>query len=556
MDSKWWQKEVVYQIYPRSFKDTNDDGIGDINGITLQLDKLKDLGITMIWICPIYKSPMIDNGYDISDYYKLNPEFGTLEDLTNLIIEAKQRNIKIILDLVINHTSNEHPWFKAALKDSHSKYRNYYIFKHGNGGNKPNNWRSLFGGSAWEKLPNENTYYLHVFHKKQPDLNWENKEMRENIYKMINWWLDKGISGFRIDSITFIKKDQDYSSVSSDGPDGLASITRKSRNRPGIEKFLKELRKRTFDNYNCVTIGEAPGVPYKQYGDYVGKDGYFSMIFDFHYVDIDVENGSEWWKRADWKVNDLKQLIFKSQKVLQKFGWSANFLENHDQPRSVSKFIKDPNFQNEIGAKAIGAMYFFLRGTPFIYQGEELGMLNANRKNIDDFDDISSLDNYKRAMLAGFSSKEALKFVNLRSRDNTRSPYPWSSEKYADFSVTKPWISLSGKEKEINYRDQKEDKNSVLEFYKKMIALRNESEYSGALTNGCFAEIKDVPDSVIAYQRDEKTQIDSYTNLSSKKVSFKAARFNKTILNNYFDIEKENDQIVLKPYQTILVERM
>src|SRR5699024_5760402 len=378
----------------RSFYDTNDDGIGDIKGITKKLSYLKDLGITMIWICPIYKSPIDDNGYDISDYYQINHEFGNMKDVEELIAHGKEKGIKIVLDLVINHTSDEHPWFQDVLNDPlNSEYKDYYIIKNGNDGMPPNNWRSVFGDSVWKPFKNtDDLYYFHSFGSKQPDLNWENKHVREALFEMVNYWLDKGIAGFRVDAITFIKKDQNYDNHPADGVDGLVKVTKKGRNQPGIEKFLHELQERTFAKHDCVTIGEAPGVSYDQYGDFIGENGYFSMIFDFRYADLDVASGSEWFKRIDWNIKDLKELIFTSQIEIQKVGWGANFLENHDQNRSISKYIKTEKNRHFYSASMLGAMFFFLRGTPFIYQGQEIGMTNFKRKSIKEFDDISSID--------------------------------------------------------------------------------------------------------------------------------------------------------------------
>lgn len=462
-EQNFWKEEVVYQIYPKSFYDSNGDGIGDIKGITQKLGYLAELGVTMLWICPIFTSPMVDNGYDIADYKGIQAEFGTIEDLTELIEAAKARGMKLILDLVVNHSSDEHAWFQAALADPESPYRDYYIFKAGKAGNLPNNWRSIFGGSVWEPVPNEdNMYYFHTFDKRQPDLNWENPALRQEIYEMINWWLEKGIAGFRIDSITFIKKDQDYGDVEIDGSDGLGSVKNKTRNRPGIEKFLTELNRETFQKYRCVSVGEAPGVPYDQYDQYIGEDGYFNMIFDFHYADVDVENGSEWFRRTNWQTQDLKELVFKSQNAIQKSGWGANFLENHDQPRSLSKYITDERYQNEIGAKALGTIFFFLRGTPFIYQGQEIGMKNFQRESIEDFNDVSSIDNYHRSLLEGFSKEEALNFVNQRSRDNTRTPFPWNATVNAGFSKSnESWLKLTGDQAEVNAADQINRSDSV-----------------------------------------------------------------------------------------------
>jgi len=364
VNTTWWKNEIFYQIYPASFKDSNNDGVGDIQGIIQELPKIHKLGITSIWLSPIYKSPMVDNGYDISDYQSVNPQFGTMDDLEDLINEAKSLGIKIIMDLVINHTSNQHKWFQDAVKNPNSPYKNFYIFKQGHDSLPPNNWRSNFGkGSSWTLIPGKtNTYYHHVFSKEQPDLNWENPVLRSALYDMINWWLKKGIAGFRIDAITFIKKDQDFASITPDGNDGLGKVKRKTENRPGIEKFLSELNEHTFKPANAVTVGEASGVNYDQLNSFIGKKGYFSMIFDFHYADIDVKSGSEWYRKNDWTTAELNAAIVKSQLSIQKYGWGANFLENHDQPRSINKYIKDSNHQNEIGSKALAILFFFLRG--------------------------------------------------------------------------------------------------------------------------------------------------------------------------------------------------
>ncbi|AOG60881.1 alpha-glucosidase [Spiroplasma helicoides] len=546
---KWWMNEIVYQIYPKSFKDSNNDGIGDINGITEKLDYLKDLGITMIWICPIFKSPMADNGYDISDFKDIDPQFGSMQDFEKLLRESKKVGIKILLDLVVNHTSDEHEWFKKALEDKNSKYKNYYIFKKGIDGQPPNNWRSIFGGSVWEKVDDE--YYFHAFHKKQPDLNWENKEMREEIYAMINWWLEKGIAGFRIDSITFIKKDQDYSSLPSDGADGLVTCKHKTRNRPGIEHFLLELKEKTFAKYDALTVGEAPGVDYNDFTKYIGEDGYFSMIFDFKYADIDVESGTDWFKRTNWKVSDFKNKLFKSQEEIQKIGWSANFLENHDQPRVLSKLIKEPEFQNETAAKALAILLMTLRGVPFIYQGQELGMKNFVRNNIREFDDISSIDNYYRSIKEGFTEQEALNFINLRSRDNTRTPMLWNLEKGFGFSEAKPWIEYSNHNDGICSIN-----NNVYDFYKKLISLKKESEYSELITFGKFSSIEIDKEAIICFSREyNNKKLLVFINLGAQEVNIEApTKIKNVILNNYEDIKILDKKITMKPYQGIIVE--
>ena len=552
-DKKFWKEEVVYQIYPKSFYDSNNDGIGDIKGITEKLDYLAELGVTMLWICPIFTSPMVDNGYDIADYKGIQKEFGTMADLNKLIEAAKARGIKLILDLVVNHSSDEHAWFQAALADAKSPYRDYYIFKSGKEGNPPNNWRSIFGGSVWEPVPNEeNLYYFHTFDKRQPDLNWENPALRRDIYEMINWWLSKGIAGFRIDSITFIKKDQDYSDVAVDGSDGLGSVKEKTRNRTGIETFLAELNRETFQKYECVSVGEAPGVPYEQYDQYIGSDGYFNMIFDFHYADVDVENGSEWFRRTNWQPQDLKELLFKSQTAIQNSGWGANFLENHDQPRSLSKYITDERYQNEIGAKALGALFFFLRGTPFIYQGQEIGMKNFQRTTIEDFNDVSSIDNYQRSLLEGFSEKEALDFVNQRSRDNNRTPFQWDASDKAGFSEVTTWLKLTGDQKQVNAADQINQANSILTFYKKMIQLRNHSIYRDTLIYGDFVPLE-TADAVIGYERVGEKTLQIFVNLSNQKHKVQAS--GEILLNNYPTIELTDGTQVLQPYQAVVIRK-
>ena len=552
MEKKWWQKEVVYQIYPKSFYDSNNDGIGDIPGIIEKLDYLHELGVTMLWICPFFKSPMDDNGYDISDYYELAPEFGTKEDLDELINQAKTLGIKIIMDLVLNHTSDEHSWFQAAIKDSNSKYHDFYIFKDGK---EPiNNWRSVFGGSVWEKLENRDEMYLHCFGKKQADLNWENPELREALYEMINYWLARGIAGFRVDAITFIKKDLSFVSCEPDGSDGLVKCTKTCRNQPGIGIFLKELNERCFKKYDCVTVAEAAGVNYNELEEFIGEKGHFSMIFDFKYADLDIASGSEWFKRLDWTVKELNDKIMESQIEMQKHGWSANFIENHDQPRATTKYLKAAA-NNLDAVKMLGAMYFFLRGTPFIYQGQELGMTNFEWGSIEDFNDISSIDQYYRSMEEGLTKKEALRVINLRSRDNSRTPFPWSNEAFGGFSKVKPWIKMNDNYQIINVKKQLNDNDSVFSFYQEMIKLRQESIYSDLLIYGDIEPLE-APESVIAYRRKLGIQeVSCYYNFSDQKTVIKISKQGiYPILNNLKEIEIKNDNLILKAYQALLLQ--
>ena len=573
LDKKWWQKEVGYQIYPRSFYDSNNDGIGDLNGITAKLDYLKELGITLIWVCPIFKSPMDDNGYDISDYYDVNPEFGTKEDLERLIKEAEKRGIKIILDLVINHTSDEHEWFLEALKNPESKYRNYYIFKRGKNGLPPTNWRSHFGGSAWEKVEGEadengnEMYYLHLFTKKQPDLNWENPEVREELYKMVNYWLEKGIAGFRVDAINSIKKDEDYLNLPVDGADGLAHNVKYTLNQPGIEEFLSELAKETFKKYNCMTVAETPMLEYERYNDFIGEDGFFSMIFDFSYADLDMTKGGFYYSLRDIPTIELREAIFESQLTQQKYGWGAPFLENHDLPRSLNKFFGEK--ANETNAKLLGNVFFFLRGTPFIYQGQEIGMDNFVRKDISEFDDIASKDQYQRALGEKFSTEEALYFVNKRSRDNSRTPMQWNEGKNAGFSEDeniKSWIKLTGSQAVTNVKNQLNDEKSIFAHYKKMIDLRQNGKYSDCLIYGDFIPVPLENEKIIAYVRKYGNQkllcISNFSELKqevklndiAKVLGEKEITLGEILINNFDKIGKDDKKLNLEGFQSLLVE--
>jgi len=573
LDKKWWKKEVGYQIYPRSFYDSNNDGIGDLNGITEKLDYLKNLGITLIWVCPIFKSPMDDNGYDISDYYDVNPEFGTKEDLEKLIAEAEKRGIKVILDLVINHTSDEHEWFLEALKNPESKYRNYYIFKRGENGLPPTNWRSHFGGSAWEKVEGEadengnEMYYLHLFTKKQPDLNWENPEVRKELYKMVNYWLEKGIAGFRVDAINSIKKDARYLDLPVDGADGMAYNVEYTLNQPGIEEFLSELAKETFKKYNAMTVAETPMLEYERYNDFIGDDGFFTMIFDFSYTDLDMTKDGFYYSLRDIPTIELRDAIFESQLTQQKYGWGAPFFENHDLPRSLNKFFGEK--ANETNAKLLANVFFFLRGTPFIYQGQEIGMDNFVRNDISEFDDIASKDQYQRALGEGFSSEEALYFVNKRSRDNSRTPMQWDNSKNAGFSKdenSKSWIKLTGSQATTNVVDQINDKDSIFSHYKKMIDLRQNGKYSDCLTFGDFISVPLENEKIIAYVRKYKNQkvlcISNFSELKqevklseiAKALGEKEIKIGEILINNFDEFEKDGEKVVFEGFQSLLVE--
>ena len=500
----WWLDEVVYQVYPRSFQDSNHDGIGDIRGIISRLDYIRDLGVTMIWVSPVYKSPMVDMGYDISDYQDIDPQFGSMADFKELLAEANKRGMKIIMDLVVNHTSDEHEWFQAALADKQSPYRDYYIFKTTTDGEVPNNWRSLFGGSTWTEVPGEpGTYYFHSFAPEQPDLNWENPAMRRDIYDMINWWLEMGVAGFRIDAITHLKKDLDWASLPSDGPDGLVSVLKKGQNRPGIDDFLGELKAETFAKYDAVTIGEAYGVPDEDLNKYIGPDGYFSMIFDFSYMNIEVENTDEWYRgRSEWTTSDLRERMFNSQKQVHDIeGYLSNVLENHDQPRVLSKLISNSAYRTETAAKTLATMYYFLPGVPVIYQGQELGMKNFNRESIDDFNDVSSINNYEMALQGGLTEAEALDVINKKSRDNGRVPMQWTPDKFGGFSDQVPWLAMGDDRDGVDVQTELANPESVLHYYQALGQLRQNQLWRDLIVSGEFYPLSGMPADVIAYQR-------------------------------------------------------
>lgn len=555
-NTRWWKGEIVYQVYPRSFQDTNNDGIGDLQGVIQHLDYLKSLGVTMIWLSPVYQSPMVDMGYDISDYQAIDPQFGTMADFDQLLVEAKKRGIKLIMDLVVNHTSDQHTWFKQALADPSSPYRKYYIFKKTTDGKVPNNWRSIFGGSTWTEVPNEpGTYYFHTFAPQQPELNWENPKLRQAIYQMINWWLDKGIAGYRIDAITHLKKDLDWASLPPDGDDGLVAVTKKGQNRPGLNKFLDELKAATFDKYNAVTVGEAYGVPAGDLPQFIGPDGYFSMIFDFSYLNIDIANVDEWYRgKADWSIKELKDTIFSAQEsIKQAGGWTANVLENHDQPRVLSKLIRNKAEQTPQAAKALAAMYYFLPGVPFIYQGQEIGMKNFQRTKISEFNDVSSINNYQMALKAGFQPQQALELLNDRSRDNARTPMQWNNTSFGGFSKTQPWLNMGNDRQEINVTDENLDPTSVLNFYRAMGKLRHNPHYQSTLIDGRLIELP-APDDVIAYQRQLGEQIISvFVNLSaeSQKVSLPTGSL---LLNSQTNLVQDATNLILHPYQAVVFE--
>lgn len=510
MQKLWWHDAIVYQVYPRSFQDSNGDGIGDLPGITARLSYLQALGINTLWLCPTFASPMVDNGYDISDYYAVNPEFGTLEDLRALIAQAQAHGIRVLLDLVLNHTSDQHAWFQSALESPSSPYRDFYIFRDGVDGGPPNNWRSNFGGSAWVQAP-DGQYYLHVFAREQPDLNWENPAMRSALYEMIHWWMDQGVAGFRIDAICFIKKDQSFRDLPPDGPDGLADVAPRCLVQPGIEDFLAEMRDAAFAPRQAFTVAEANGVLPEQLQNFIGENGFFSTIFDFTYTDIDLKSGN-WFDASGFTWRDMRDAIFANQASLQGVGHGAPYLENHDQMRSPNKYLK-PHQRTDSAIKALGMLYFFLQGIPFVYQGQELGMGNHPWQSIDDFDDVSSRAQYEAALAYGLSEAEALAAIAHRARDNARTPMLWTDAAHAGFSTDTPWLPVHPGFPRINAEAQQQSDASIWAFYRNMLRIRR--EHSRLFFDGAFLPLCEDAKDVIAYERAlDGTRICVYCNFS------------------------------------------
>lgn len=504
MIKKWWHDKVAYQIYPKSFLDTNGDGIGDLRGIISKLDYLKKLGIDIIWLSPIYKSPFVDQGYDISDYYAIAEEFGTMEEFDELLAEAKKRDMYIIMDLVINHCSDQHEWFQKALADPDGEYADYFYFRKGRNGNPPSNLRSYFGGSCWEPVPGTDKYYLHMFAKEQPDLNWENPLLREKLYEMINWWLEKGLAGFRIDAIINIKKDLDFPDFKPDGPDGLAGCWKMVDEVDGVGELLEDLKKHTFQKYEAFTVGEVFNMKEGELDAFIGENGHFSTIFDFSaHMLSEGEHG--WYDAPPVDFKEWRKAITDSQLRVQNCGLEANIIENHDEPRGVSRFLPD-YAQNPTGAKMLGTISVLLRGIPFIYQGQEIGMQNAVWNTVDEYNDINTIDQYHTAKDAGLTDKEALEACSRLSRDNARTPMQWNAEKNAGFTTGTPWLKVNDNYTEINMETQDTDPDSVLNYYRKLIALRKSPAYKEVFAYGEFLPVYQNTSSVMAYYRKTENQ--------------------------------------------------
>lgn len=546
MKKTWWKESVVYQIYPRSFMDSNNDGIGDLKGITSKLDYLKDLGIDVIWLSPVFKSPNDDNGYDISDYEDIMDEFGTMSDFDELLSEAHNRGIKIIMDLVVNHSSDEHKWFVEARKSKDNPYRDYYIWRDGKDGSTPNNWDSIFSGSAWEYDEETNQYFLHLFSKKQPDLNWENENLRQAVYSMMKFWLDKGIDGFRMDVCNLFSKAEGLPDIGEEGPEGIYM------NGPKIHDYLHEMNKEVLSKYDIMTVGETPGVSPKHARDYVGEDrDELNMVFHFELMDL--PNASDKFYKKPYKLTDIKKIFMKWYDGLENIGWNSLFMNNHDQPRMVSRFGNDSKYRIE-SAKMLATLIHTFKGTPYIYQGEEIGMTNIYFDDIKKYRDIETI-NYYNEKIKNEDEKSLIERIKITSRDNARTPMQWDDSLNGGFSKSTPWIDVNPNYKQINVKESLEDSNSIFNYYKELINLRHNND---TIVYGDVKLIYPENESIFAYTRNlDDEQLMVVLNFYENEIDFKIPDnidINKleTILSNYKDKIIKNETIKLRPYEAIV----
>ena len=546
MKKTWWKESVVYQIYPRSFMDSDNDGIGDIKGITSKLDYLKNLGIDVIWLSPVFKSPNDDNGYDISDYEDIMDEFGTMSDFDELLSEAHNRGIKIIMDLVVNHSSDEHKWFVEARKSKDNPYRDYYIWRDGKDGSTPNNWDSIFSGSAWEYDEETNQYFLHLFSKKQPDLNWENENLRQAVYSMMKFWLDKGIDGFRMDVCNLFSKAEGLPDIGEEGPEGIYM------NGPKIHDYLHEMNKEVLSKYDIMTVGETPGVSPKHARDYVGEDrDELNMVFHFELMDL--PNASDKFYKKPYKLTDIKNIFMKWYDGLENIGWNSLFMNNHDQPRMVSRFGNDSKYRIE-SAKMLATLIHTFKGTPYIYQGEEIGMTNICFDDIKKYRDIETI-NYYNEKIKNEDEKSLIERIKITSRDNARTPMQWDNNLNGGFSKSTPWIDVNPNYKQINVKESLEDSNSIFNYYKELIKLRHNND---TIVYGDVKLIYPENESIFAYTRNlDDEQLMVVLNFYENEIDFKIPDnidIDKLeiILSNYKDKVIKNETIKLRPYEAIV----
>lgn len=556
MEKKWWKESVVYQIYPRSFCDSNGDGIGDLNGITGKLDYLKELGVDVIWLSPVYKSPNDDNGYDISDYQAIMDEFGTMEDFDRMLATAHEKGIKIMMDLVVNHTSDEHKWFIESRKSTDNPYRDYYIWRPAKeDGSLPNNWGSCFSGPAWEYDKTTDMYFLHLFSKKQPDLNWDNPAVRQEVFDMMNWWLKKGVDGFRMDVISLISKEPGLPDKEP-GINGYATFN-VSANGPHVHEYLQEMRQKALNNADTITVGECSGVTLEEAKKYARSDEKeLNMVFQFEHMDVDSDEKAGKWTTRKMELRDLKKILTRWQKGLQDIAWNSLYWENHDQPRSVSRFGNDSDEYREISAKMLATCIHMMQGTPYVYQGEELGMTNCPFNTLDNFRDLESINAFHELTEQGkMTEEDMMAAISYKGRDNARTPMQWDNSAYAGFSTAKPWIMVNPNYTKINARDQVNREDSVFKYYQKLIKLRHESEL---IVYGTYDLILDDDKDIYAYIRtlgDEKLIV--YCNFSenTREVELPEEFTNgKVLISNYSDV-KVNPKITLRPYEAIVIQK-
>ncbi len=552
MKEQWWHDKVAYQIYPKSFYDSNGDGIGDIPGIIDKLDYLKYLGIDIIWISPVYESPQADQGYDISDYYKIDPVFGTMDDMDRLLSEAKKRDLYILMDLVANHCSDEHEWFLKAKEDPEGEYGNFFYLADQKDG-IPCNWRSYFGGSVWEPMEGTDKYYLHLFHKKQPDLNWENPRVREEIYKIINWWLDKGLAGFRIDAIINIKKPLPFKDYPADRDDGMVDHTTVLDNAEGIGVFLEEMKEKTFSRYGAFTVAELFNEKPEELEDYIGDDGYFSSIFDFneHLIGLNP-NGA--YLDADVTPEEYKKAVFDAQRRSADIGFYSNIIENHDEARGVSRYL--PAGAGEAAKKMLAGLYFMLRGLPFIYQGQEIGMENEVVSSIDEVDDVITRAEYETALDAGIEPDRALQLVMRNSRDNSRTPMQWDGSDNAGFTTGTPWLKTNPDYHFINVDEQLSRDDSLLNFYRTLIAIRKDERYKGTLVYGSLTPYLEEQKDLMAYLRsgEDMTLLIIGNYQADPQTADLPSDVKSIILNNFEDADIRERTVFLKGWQYLILE--
>lgn len=556
MEKRWWKESVVYQIYPRSFCDSNGDGIGDLNGITGKLDYLKELGIDVIWLSPVYKSPNDDNGYDISDYQAIMDEFGTMEDFDRMLATAHEKGIKIMMDLVVNHTSDEHKWFIESRKSTDNPYRDYYIWRPAKeDGNLPNNWGSCFSGPAWEYDKTTDMYFLHLFSKKQPDLNWDNPAVRQDVFDMMNWWLKKGVDGFRMDVISLISKEPGLPDKET-GINGYATFN-VSANGPHVHEYLQEMRQKALNNADTITVGECSGVTLEEAKKYARSDEKeLNMVFQFEHMDVDSDEKAGKWTTRKMDLRNLKKILTRWQKGLQDIAWNSLYWENHDQPRSVSRFGNDSDEYREISAKMLATCIHMMQGTPYVYQGEELGMTNCPFNTLDNFRDLESINAFHELTEQGkMTEEDMMAAIGYKGRDNARTPMQWDDSAYAGFSTTNPWIMVNPNYTKINAKDQVNREDSVFKYYQKLIKLRHESEL---IVYGTYDLILDDDKDIYAYIRtlgDEKLIV--YCNFSenTREVELPEEFVNKKVLISNYSDAKANQKITLRPYEAIVIQK-